>query len=740
MQNRFIDTKDLMASAKFYEAYARYDDTNDKFESWEDAVDRVMSMHKTFYKDKLTKELEAEIDFATEYYKAKKILGAQRALQFGGEQLLKKHMRLYNCTSTYIDREAVFGEIFWVLLCGAGVGLSVQKHHVEKLPRIMPRTKQPKVYVIEDSIEGWASSLDVLLSSYFETGGKHPEYLGRKVYFDYSKIRPKGAFISGGFKAPGPEPLRDALNIIENILNEVAHQKRKLKPIEAYDIVMHASDAVLAGGVRRSATIVLFSLDDEEMMNAKIGNWFETNPQRGRSNNSAVLIRDQVTKEQFSKLYASTKQFGEPGFAFFDSTEFNTNPCFEIGMFPQIDGQSGFQGCNLTEINGGASNTEEQFYEQCRAASIIGTLQAGYTKFDFLGEVSERIYKREALLGVSITGFMNNPKILLDEKILKNGAAIVKKVNKQIAKMIGINPAARTTCVKPSGNASVLLSTSSGIHGDHSKKYIRNVQMNKQSDIVNLFIDSNPHMVEDSVWSRNGSDVVISFPVISKDGSLFKKDLLGVKLLEKVKLVQQTWVEEGTDIDLCVDPRIRHNVSNTITVDNWDEVEEYLFNNKDYFAGVSLLSASGDKDYVQAPFTEVLDEQEIVDFYGAASMFASGLIVDALSVYGNLWTAVDSVLFDNVERSVHEEAKEHVLKNDWNRRFIKYAKTYFDGDLVKASYCLKDVYNLHKWYKIQNNFVSFSWDGVLTKREYVDINTLGASACVGVIDGEGCAI
>lgn len=740
MQNRFIDTKDLMASAKFYEAYARYNDETNTYEKWEDAVDRVMSMHKQFYKDKLSEDLLEDIDFATDLYKNKKVLGAQRALQFGGDQLLKKHMRLYNCTSTYIDRPEVFGEIFWVLLCGAGVGLSVQKHHVAKLPKILPRTKQPKLHVVEDSIEGWATALDVLMSSYFENGGKHPEFLGRKVYFDFSKIRKKGAFISGGFKAPGLEPLRDALNIIENILNEVAHQKRQLRPIEAYDIVMHSSDAVLAGGVRRSATIVLFSLDDEEMMNSKIGNWFETNPQRGRSNNSAVLIRGKVTREEFNKLYASTKQFGEPGFAFFDSTEFATNPCFEIGMFPQIDGQSGFQGCNLTEINGGASNTEEEFYQQCKAAAIIGTLQAGYTKFDFLGEVTEKIFEREALLGVSITGFMNNPKVLLDEKVLRKGARIVKETNKRVAKMIGINPAARTTCVKPSGNASVLLSTSSGIHGDHSKKYIRNVQMNKQSEIASLFIDSNPHMVEDSVWSRSGSDIVISFPVISKEGSLFKKDLLGVKLLEKVKLVQQTWVEEGTDIDLCVDSRIRHNVSNTISVDNWDEVEDYIFDNQNYFAGVSLLSASGDRDYVQAPFTEVLDEQEIVDNYGAASMFASGLIVDALSVYGNLWTAIDSVLFDNVERSVHEEAKEHVLKNDWARRFIKYANTYFDGDLRKASYCLKDVYNLHKWYKIQNNFQQINWEGALTKKEYVDINTMGASACVGVKDGEGCAI
>lgn len=740
MHNRFIDTKDLMASAKFFEAYSRFNEEENRFEDWNEAVDRVMNMHKQFYKDKLTPDLLNEIDFATTAYKNKKVLGAQRALQFGGDQILKKHTRAYNCSATYVDRTEVFGQIFWVLLCGAGVGLSVQKHHIEKLPRLLPRTKQPKAYIIEDSIEGWASALDVLMSSFFEGGGKYPEYAQRKVYFDYSKIRLKGSFISGGFKAPGPEGLRDALNLIENILNEVAFQKRKLKPIEAYDIVMHSSDAVLSGGVRRSATIVLFSLDDNEMMKAKTGNWFIENPQRGRSNNSVVLIRNQVTKEQFAEIFKSIKEFGEPGFAFFDSTEFATNPCFEIGLYPQYEGVSGFEFCNLTEINGGASNTEEEFYEQCKAASIIGTLQAGYTDFDFLGEITKKIVEREALLGVSITGFMNNPHILLDEKILRKGAKIVKETNRRIAKMIGINPAARTTCVKPSGNASVLLSTASGIHGDHSKRYIRNVQMNKLSDIVNLFKETNPYMVEESIWSKSGDDVVLSFPSISKEGSIYKKDLYGVKLLEKVKLVQQSWVEEGTNVELCVDPKLRHNVSNTISVDDWDSVEEYLFENKQYFAGVSMLPASGDKDYAQAPFTEVLDEDEIVNAYGAASLFASGLIVDALSVYGNLWTAVDSVLFNNIERSVHEEAKEHVLKNDWNRRFMKYAATYFDGDLKKASYCLKDVYNLHKWYKIQNNFKDISWEGALKAKEYVDINTMGASACVGVKDGEGCAI
>jgi ribonucleoside-triphosphate reductase len=285
----------------------------------------------------------------------------------------------------------------------------VQKHHVDRLPKISPRLKQAKSHTIADSIEGWATALDVLLSSYFENGGKHPEYGGRKIYFDPSQVRPKGSFISGGFKAPGPEPLIGALNKIENILNKVASEGRSLKPIEAYDILMHASDSVIAGGVRRSATIALFSPDDEEMMDAKTGDWFVTNPQRARSNNSAILVRKDTTREQFDRLYSRVKEFGEPGFLFVEDKDHATNPCVEIGFRPQWflengEAISGWQACNLVEINGGACTTEEAFYEACNAAAIMGTLQAGYTNFKFLGEYSQKIIEREALLGVSVTG------------------------------------------------------------------------------------------------------------------------------------------------------------------------------------------------------------------------------------------------------------------------------------------------------------------------------------------------
>lgn len=718
-----------MSEAKFFEGYARWDERKERYETWDESVDRVMDMHKRKYSDKMSDELQKYLDEATESYKEKYVLGAQRALQFGGEQIEKHNMRLYNCTSTYADRPAFFQEIMYVLLTGAGAGFSVQKHHVAKLPKIQERKRQAKIFEAEDSIEGWANCIGVLMSSYFEGGGTFPEYEGRRVYFDLSKIRPKGSKISGGFKAPGPEPLRKALDKIEYLMQgRILKGESRLRPIDVYDISMFIADAVLAGGVRRAATIALFSLDDQEMLKAKTGNWLEENPQRARSNNSAIIVRDQITKEQFHEVFQSIKEYGEPGFVFTESTDFTVNPCVEIGMYPQIDGISGWQGCNLTEINGSKCKDEDSFYKACRAAAILGTLQAGYTDFPYLGETTKKIFDREALLGVSITGWMNSPYILFNESILKKGAEIIKKINADLSKLIGINQAARTTCTKPSGNASIILSSASGIHGEHSPLYIRNVQMNKDSEVAQLIKKYNPYMVEDSVWSTGGTDYVISFPVVSPENSIYRDQLYGVNLLEKVKFVQQTWVEAGTNIDLCVDPRLRHNVSNTINVrpEQWDEVEEYIFENRRYFAGVSLLPASGDKDYAQAPNTEVLTEQQILDKYGSGALFASGLIVDGLKVFSNLWKAMD------VMRDTSVSSQERLDNQiDWIRRFKKFAANYFNNDLKKAEYCLKDVYIRHRWIKIQQNYKDIDFVTQLTKKKFTDIDTLGAIACSG---------
>lgn len=393
------------------------------------------------------------------------------------------------------------------------------------------------------------------------------------------------------------------------------------------------------------------------------------------------------------------------------------------------DGESGFQFCNLTEINGGKCVDTEVFNRACKAGSILGTLQAGYTNFKYVSNTTKEITEREALIGVSITGWMNNPDILFDKENMVVGAEIVKDINKKVASLIGINVAARTTCVKPSGNASVLLGTASGIHGEHSPLYFRNVQMNAEDEVAKLLLEVNPKMLEKSVWNPSGTDYVVSFPIISKEGSRYKQGLMGVAQLEYVKLAQQYWVEAGTNLDLCVDKNLRHNVSNTISVDSWEDVEQYLFDNRQWFAGVSLMSSSGDKSYAQAPFTEVITAKQIMEQYGDGSLFASGLIVEALHAFNdNLWLACDTVM--GIGLKLTDDSSD-LLKRDWIRRANKFAKNYFNGDLMKLTFCLKDCFNLHKWKSIENTikFIDFSTE--LSQQKYTEVDTIGSAGCAG---------
>jgi ribonucleoside-triphosphate reductase len=727
--NSNIDGRELMSNAKFYEAYSRYLDNEGRYETWQEAVNRVMNMHRFYYKDKLTVELESLINEVEVGYSDKLFLGAQRGLQFGGDQLLKHNSRLYNCSASFVDRPNFFGGMFYLLLSGAGVGFSVQKQHICKLPKIQKRKNIIKTYIVEDSIEGWASTIDVLLSSYFEDGGVYPEYKNKKVYFDLSKIRPKGSYINGGFKAPGGEPLRKALDLVENLIEkELLKDINVIRPIVAYDISMYIADAVISGGVRRSATICMFSKDDEDMIKAKTGNWYTENPQRGRSNNSVMLLRDDTSFEEFNEIMKSVQHSGEPGFIWTSNLDFAYNPCVEVGMLPLTsDGRGGFQMCNLTEINGAKSVSKEIFFIQCKLASILGTLQAGYTNFKFMKDATEEIVKKEALIGVGITGITNNPEILLDENILKKGAEIVKFWNKKIAHIIGINQASRTTVVKPSGNSSVLLKSASGIHGEHSKNYIRHVQFNKDSEIAQLFLNKNSIMCEDSVWNRE-RDIVVGFPIKTNGKSLYKNELLGIKQLELVKKYQNTWIEYGTNIELCVDKNLRHNVSNTITVDNWDIVSKYIYENRDYLCGVSLLSSVGDKAYPQAPFTEVLTYNDIVNKYGEISLFTSALIEVGLNAFNNdLWTALNTCL--GFGEKLNNEKHEHLLKRDFVRRFNKFSKNFISKE--ECSNCLKDVFILHKWWRINRDIKNINWKNSLSEKTFTDINTIGAQGCSG---------
>ena len=749
----------------FVSKYART--VGSKKETWDQAVERVMHMHNTHLNTQMDitaenmDKLKPYLNLAEIAYKEQRILGAQRALQWGGDQLLNKHMRLYNCAGSPADRLKFFGETMWILLAGAGVGYSVQKKHVAKLPELkLKQWKGTRRFLAEDSIEGWADSTQAIVNSYFDDDE-------RIVEVDYSAIRPKGSMISGGFRAPGPEPLKKAHKQMRAILDKA--KGRQLRPIEVHDLVCIIADAVVSGGVRRSALLSMFSVDDEEMMKAKTNSWFLTAPWRGRANNSAVILPS-TTKEQYDKLFSMTKEYGEPGFLFLENENIVLNPCVEVGMYPYYDGQSGWSFCNLTEVNGKKVETMDDFLYAVNAAAILGTVQATYTKFDYLTETTKKIVERDALIGVGITGMAENPGLLFNKGVLTVGAEKVKEVNTYIAKLLGINPAARTTVIKPSGNSAQLLGTSSGVHPFHSKRYIRNVQINKDEQVADVIRIQAPDMIEQSVWNDN--DWVASFPIDltnKEEIILTKEDLTAIEFLDMVKDVYEGWIVPGTNIEHpAYDPHLTHNVSNTVTVqpNEWTEVREYLWKNKDFFTGVSLLSDKGDLDYPQAPFVEVLDEVELAEEYGVASILAGGLVVDGIHAFGNLWLAIDTALgkgeklevskqqlldiidkgtddycvqfeykigglkltdVNSILASLHNKNNE---KREWVDRFERFASKYLGGDLETTGHCLKHVSTFHKWNKLLLSPL-ISWNAVDWAEKIVDAGAEVATACAG---------
>lgn len=714
----------------FVSKYARWLEDKNRRETWKEAVERVKNMMHTKYADF---GITDQINWAYDMMYKKKVLGSQRALQFGGDPILKRHAKIYNCTSSYCDRLRFFQECFWLLLCGSGTGFSVQKHHVSKLPALEhnPEPETAVKYVIDDSIEGWADALGVLLSSYFtKPVEEFKQYKNNHVVFDYSNIRPKGSSLASGVgKAPGYEPLANGLEKIRALLDRcIKNGQKKLRPIDAYDIVMHSSDAVLSGGVRRSASLALFSPDDEEMAKAKTGNWFIDNPQRARSNNSALLLKEETTFEEFQTLMESVKEFGEPGFIWSESKEMIFNPCVEIGMWPidEESGKSGWQGCNLSTINCSSVTDEDDFYERCKAAAIIGTLQAGFTKLEYLGEISEKIFEREALLGVSLTGTMEKHDIVLTEKVLKNGAKIAVETNKEIAKKININQAARVTCLKPEGTSSSMLGTSSGIHPHHAKRYIRHVQANILEAPYQHFKKVNPQSCEKSSWSANNTDEVIKFPIEVPDGAKLKNQLPAIEMLAVVKDTQKHWVQSGKNKSLCTQEYLSHNVSNTVTVkpDEWDDVTKYIYDNRKYFAGISLIPQSGDKDYPQAPFTTVYTSREIVKEYGDAALWCSGLIELALNAFNNnLWAACDYVNMNQAKEADNTNKLTFVVK------MKNFAGKYFNGDTRRLTYCMKDVYNWKIYCDLFNSFKKVDYTQLLETED----NTVGIEeiSCAG---------
>jgi len=563
--------------------YARYLPEEQRRENWAELVTRNKQMHiKKF------PSLKEEIDWAYEFVYDKKVLPSMRSMQFGGKPIDVSPNRIFNCAYAPVDHMRVFGEIMFLLLGGTGVGYSVQNHHIEKLPVIQrPSGKRTRRFLIGDSIEGWADSVNALMKCYF-TGGS-------KIRFDFSDIRPKGArLVTSGGKAPGPQPLKECLVKIEGILQSKENGDQ-LTTIEVHDIICHVADAVLAGGIRRAALIALFSADDDAMLGAKSGAWWEENPQRGRANNSVVIMRHRIDKATFLNLWERVKASGagEPGFYFTNDKDYGCNPCCEIALRP-------FQFCNLTEINVSDVETQEEYNARAQAAAIIGTLQAAYTDFHYLRPIWQRNTEKDYLIGVSMTGIASGKVLQLD---MPQAAKEVKDMNAQIAAAIGIGPASRCTTVKPAGTTSLTLGTSSGIHAWHNDYYLRRIRVGKNESIYTYLQIYHPELIEDEYF-RPHDTAVISVPQKAPEGAITRHES-ALDLLERVKQVHIDWVKEGHRSG-----QNTNNVSATITIkpDEWEPVGEWMWENKHNYNGLSVLPYS-DHSYKQAPFEDCTKEE-----------------------------------------------------------------------------------------------------------------------------------
>ena len=568
----------ILSDITVHMKYAKYIPELQRRESWDELVDRNRDMHIERYP-----KLRDEILQAYEYVYDKKVLPSMRSLQFGGKPIEISPNRIYNCAYLPIDDLRAFGEAMFLLLGGTGVGYSVQKHHVEKLPEIRkPNLDRTRRFLIADSIEGWADAVKALVKSYF--------YGTSKLKFDFSDIRPKGArLVTSGGKAPGPQPLKECLIKVQGIL-DAKQDGDQLSPIEVHDMVCHIADAVLAGGIRRAALISLFSADDTDMISCKSGNWWETNPQRGRANNSAALMRHKLTKDFFMDLWKRVELSGagEPGIYLTNDKDWGTNPCCEIALRP-------FQFCNLCEVNASDIESQEDFEKRVKAAAFIGTLQAGYTEFHYLRPIWQRTTEKDALIGVSMTGIGSGTVLGYD---MTAAADIVKQENERVAKLLGINVSARTTTVKPAGTTSLALGTSSGIHAWHNDYYIRRVRVGKNEAIYNYLATNHPELIEDEYF-RPHDTAVISIPQKAPEGAIMRTES-PFQLLDRIKKVHLEWVKPGHRTG-----NNTHNVSATVSLkeDEWDLAGEWMWENKAHYNGLSVLPYDGGT-YVQAPFED----------------------------------------------------------------------------------------------------------------------------------------
>jgi ribonucleoside-diphosphate reductase alpha chain len=573
----------ILSDITVYMKYARFLPEQNRRETWEELVTRNKKMHIKKYPF-----LEEEINKNYKFVYDKKVLPSMRSMQFGGKPIEISPNRIYNCAYMPIDHIDSFSECMFLLLGGTGVGYSVQKHHVEKLPPVnKPYTKRKRRFLIGDSIEGWADAIKVLMKSYLN--GK-----SSRIEFDYSDIRTKGArLVTSGGKAPGPQPLKECILKIRGILDN--HEDGdQLTTLEVHDIICYIADAVLAGGIRRAALISLFSADDDSMMGCKSGKWYELNAQRGRANNSACLMRHKITKEFFMDIWKRVELSGsgEPGIYLNNDKDWGTNPCCEIALRP-------YQFCNLCEVNVSNIESQEDLNSRVKAASFIGTLQAGYTEFHYLREIWQETTEKEALIGVSMTGIGSGRVLGYD---MVKASDIVKRENARVARLLEIKKAARTTTVKPAGTTSLTLGTSSGIHAWHNDYYIRRLRVGKNESIYHYLNNNYPQLLEDDYF-RPHDTAIISIPQKAPEGSILRTES-SFELLERVKKVANEWVKSGHRTGSN-----GHNVSATISLkeEDWELAGEWMWENREYYNGLSVLPYDGGT-YVQPPFEDCSKE------------------------------------------------------------------------------------------------------------------------------------
>jgi len=574
-------SNEILSDITIFSKYAKYIPKESRRESWHELVSRNKEMHQRKYP-----QLFDEIESAYSFVYDKKSLPSMRSLQFGGTPIELAPNRIYNCAYLPVEDVEAFSETMFLLLGGTGVGYSVQRHHIRKLPEVVGPKKRTRRFLVSDNIEGWADAIKVLVEAYFKGA--------MDVDLDYRDVRPKGArLITTGGKAPGPQPLKDCIHHIRGVLDTAIG--RNLTSLEVHDIMCYIADAVLTGGIRRAAMISLFSMDDDDMLGCKAGEWYIANPQRGRSNNSAVMLRHKITSGEFQKLWERIELSGsgEPGVYFSNDKDWGTNPCCEIALRP-------YQFCNLCELNVSDITSQEDLNERAKAAAFIGTLQAGYTNFHYLRDIWRETTEKDALIGVGMTGIGSGVILNYD---LNEAADEVVKENKRVAGLMGISPAARCTTVKPSGTSSCVLGSSSGIHAWHNDYYIRRQRIGKNEALYQYFLENHPELVEDEYFNPQ-SQAVIEIPQKAPEGSILRTES-PIELLDRVRRFNTEWVAQGH-----IEGQNSHNVSCTISVkeDEWELVGEWMWKNRNTFNGIAVLPYNGGT-YIQAPFEDITEER-----------------------------------------------------------------------------------------------------------------------------------